>query len=269
MTPEARQRRRIRTPVLAVAAVAWAGTLLFHPLHWGAMHESSEAAMGSAMATSGHGAHTMDHAHSQASHGSLLLFVAGWAVMLTAMMAPLLIDALRHVSARTLPRRRWRATTLLVAAYVATWTVGGLVLLAVASPIQERGAAIAIAVGLGPAVVWQVSPVKQRCLNRRHRHPPLAAFGRAADVDALRYGGSHAAWCFGSCWALMLLPLVAGTWHLAVMVLVTLWMWAEQFDKAVAPTWRLRAPVRAARIATASVRRLLQPGAPARVVARS
>jgi predicted metal-binding membrane protein len=248
----------MRTPVLAVTAVAWAGTLAFHPLHWVAMRESSEAAMDSAMA-SGHGAHTMDHAHMQASHGSLLLFVAGWVVMLAAMMSPLLIGALRHVSTRALPRRRWRATTLLVTAYVVTWTVGGLVLWAVASSAQEGGTTVAIALGVVLVAVWQVSPAKQRCLNRRHRHPPLAAFGRAADVDVLRYGGTHAAWCFGSCWALMLLPLVAGTWHLAVMVLVTLWMWAEEFDKAGAPTWRLRAPVRAARIVAASVRRLLRP----------
>lgn len=265
MTPEARQRRRIRTPVLAVAVVAWAGMLAVHPLHAGS-HDSTHAAVGSGMTMSMQGEHTMGHLSVHTSHTPLLAFLVAWALMLVAMMAPLLISALRHVSARTLPRRRWRAMTLLVAAYVAAWSVGGLALVTVASSIQERTAAIAVV--LVAAVVWQLSPAKQRCLNRHHTRPPIAAFGRAADVDALRFGGTTAVWCLGSCGALMLLPLVSGTWHLAVMALVSLWIWAEQFDKPVAPTWRLRVPVRAVRIVAAQARRLLQPGSPARVVAR-
>lgn len=264
MTPEARQRRRIRTPVLVVTAMAWLGTFVVHPPHWGAMHDSTDMAMGSAM-TSGHGGHTSGHLSSQATDTSLLALLTAWTLMLTAMMAPLLIQDLRHLSARSLPRRRWRSAVLMLTAYATAWTVVGLVLVAAANSIQARSVEIAVAVGA--AVVWQLSPAKQRCLNRHHAHPPLAAFGWAADVSALRFGGSRAVWCMGSCWALMLLPLVVGTWHLAVMALVTLWMWGEQFDKPVAPAWRVRAPVRAVRIVAASVRRLPRPVHPVTEVA--
>ena len=214
MTAEALARRRIRTPVLAVTAVAWAATLVVHtrPSH----------GMG--------GGHLMPAGPA-----------AGWPLMLVAMMAPLLIPALRHAYAQSLPRRRWRAMTLLVAAAAAIWSAAWLILRPIAGPLP-------LAVVLLAAVVWQVSPLKQRCLNRRHAHPALVAFDRAADVDALRFGCRHAFWCVGSCWALMLLPLAAGGWHLALMAAVTLWIWAEQFDTPVRPTWRLRVPVRAARI---------------------
>jgi predicted metal-binding membrane protein len=180
--------------------------------------------------------------------------------MLTAMMAPLLIPALRHACARSLPRRRPRALTLVTVAYVATWSVGVLVLNTVATALQTvASAGAAIAFGLFLAVVWQLSPWKQRCLNRHHAHPPLAAFGRAADLDVLRLGCVQGLWCFGSCWALMLLPLLADGWDLSVMAIVALWMWTERFDTPVAPTWRLRLPVKAARIVAVRTRSLLQP----------
>jgi predicted metal-binding membrane protein len=185
---------------------------------------------------------------------------AGWPLMLTAMMAPLLIPALRHVYARSLPRRRGLAITLLIAGYAATWFVGWLILHAVASAVRttmpQDGAVIAV--GLLAAVLWQLSAGKQVCLNRRHAHPPIAAFSRAADTDVLRFGVTHAFWCIGSCWALMLLPLLYGDSHLIVMAIVTLWIWAEPFDTPVRPTWRIRVPVTAARILAATARALWQ-----------
>src|SRR3546814_20852665 len=51
------------------------------------------------------------------------------------------------------------------------------------------------------ALVWQFSPVKQRCLNRGHDHRPLAAFGWRAHRDALLFGSVHGIWCVGSGWA--------------------------------------------------------------------
>src|SRR5918995_6821583 len=115
----------------------------------------------------------------------------GWGLMLAAMMAPLLIPALRHAFARSLPWRRGRAVALVAVAYAATWAAGGVGLASLAGGIGALTGAPypALAVGIAVAVLWQATPSKQRCLNRRPRHPPLAAFGRAADVDALRLGG--------------------------------------------------------------------------------
>lgn len=245
MTPEARQRRRTRTPVLAVSAVAWAAMLPMQGHSMGADH----AATGMSMAP------------TLASPGSALTFLVAWGVMTTAMMGPLLVPALRHVQVRSLPSRRRRSTVLLVVAWAATWAAGGLVLLEVAASARRAmpDGSAPVVIAVGAALLWQVSPVKQRCLNRHHRHSPVAAFGRTADRQVLLLGGGQAAWCFGSCWALMLLMLLVPTGQLPVMVAVALWIWAERLDAPARPAWRLRPPVTAARIVTRTFRSRRQP----------
>ena len=271
MTPEARERRRIRTPVLAVTAVAWAVTLLADPLR-SASGSGAGAAPGSGAgqgpaaaapeARLAHADHAVVHAGLPASHTTenVAALLIGWALMLTAMMAPLLIPALRHVRARSLRSRRWRAVSLVTLAHAAVWTVGGIVLLAVASALRSvtGHADLAVLLGLVAALTWQLSPLKQYCLNRHCAHPPLSSFGGAADRDALRFGGAHAAWCLGSCWALMLVSLLAPAWHVAVMLVVSVWMWVEPLDRPERPTWRVRLPLRFLRIAGATVRSLPQ-----------
>jgi predicted metal-binding membrane protein len=273
MTPEARERRRIRTPVLAVTAVAWAVTLLADPLR-----SASGSAAGSAPGSgagqgpapaalhAGHAHHAVVDAGLPASHAShastenVAGLLIGWALMLTAMMAPLLIPALRHVRARSLRSRRWRVVSLVTVAHAAVWTVGGIVLLAVASALRSvtGHADLAVLLGLVAALSWQLSPLKQYCLNRHCAHPPISSFGSAADRDALRFGATHAAWCLGSCWALMLVSLLAPAWHVAVMLVVSVWMWVEPLDRPERPTWRVRLPLRLLRIAGATVRSLPQ-----------
>ena len=273
MTPEARERRRIRTPVLAVTAVAWAVTLLADPLR-----SASGSAAGSAPGSgagqgpapaalhAGHAHHAVVDAGLPASHAShastenVAGLLIGWALMLTAMMAPLVIPALRHVHARSLRSRRWRLVSLVTVAHAAVWTVGGIVLLAVASALRSvtGHADLAVLLGLVAALSWQLSPLKQYCLNRHCAHPPISSFGSAADRDALRFGATHAAWCLGSCWALMLVSLLAPAWHLAVMLVVSVWMWVEPLDRPERPTWRVRLPLRFLRIAGATVRSLPQ-----------
>ena len=246
MSPEARHRSRIRTPVLAVTAIAWAVLLADHLV---------PSPPGPGM---GHGG--MGPRHDMA--GMTLaspVGTAGRALMLTAMMGPLLIPALRHVHARSLPRNRWPAMTLLIAGCAATWWAVAAALQQAAAFSAARAPAAPLLFGLLAALAWQASPAKQRCLNRHHAHPPIAAFGPAAWLDPLRYGVTHALWCAGSCWALMLLPLLAtgltGGTHqhataagLALMAAVSAWIWAESFTDPAAPRWRLRAPAKAARI---------------------
>jgi hypothetical protein len=77
-------------------------------------------------------------------------------------------------------------------------------------------------------------------LNRCHNHRPLAAFGIAAARDALFMGLSHGRWCVGSCWAVMLLPLLLPDAHVAAMAAVTLLMFCERMDPPATPAWRLR-----------------------------
>jgi predicted metal-binding membrane protein len=177
----------------------------------------------------------------------------GWALMLVAMMLPLLIAPVRHLRDRSLARRRACAIGLFVAAYAGVWMAAGAVLislsLAVWSAVPASSAAIALAILI--ALAWEFSPAKQRCLNRGHAHRELAAFGRAADLDALRFGLTHALWCVGSCWALMLLPLLFSRGHMAAMAAVSLWLFAERLERPMTPRWRFRGPGKAVRLALA------------------
>ncbi len=179
-----------------------------------------------------------------------------WAVMLTAMMSPLLVAPLRHVRARSLARRQPRAMALFVFGYAAVWMSAGVILAAtaIAARAAAPGPLACVCLVLAAALVWQASPAKQWCLNGCHRRPALAAFGVAADRDALRFGLGQGAVCAGACWALMLLPLVAGTGHLAVMAAVTLLVLAERLEHPAPPAWRWRGPAKALRIIAAQTR---------------
>ena len=108
------------------------------------------------------------------------------------------------------------------------------------------------------AFVWQCSPIKQRCLNRSHNRRELAAFGIAADLDALRFGITHGAWCVGSCWALMLFPIMVSQGHIAAMAAVSFVMLSDRLEQPRPLRWRLRVPGKLMRIVVPQTRIRLQ-----------
>jgi predicted metal-binding membrane protein len=242
MTPAARERSLVRVPVLFVSAAAWI-LLSLEPGGMG-MHAHHMATMPDA---------SLDMLLASNPPASLAL---GWALMLAAMMAPLVIAPVRHVRDRSFARRRARAIGLFVAGYTAIWMAAGVMLMALAMAVRLYATESFVPLGLAAivALVWQFSPLKQRCLNRGHAHPQLAAFGRAADIGALRFGFTHGVWCAGSCWAPMLLPLMVTRGHVAAMAAVTLWLSSERLEPPASPRWSLRVPFRAVRMAAAQVR---------------
>ena len=227
MTPAARDRWQVRAPVLFLSAAGW---ILLAVAPGGATF-----------------AHCLVEMPSMIPPASL---ASGWALMLAAMMAPLLIAPVRHVRDRSFAHRRARAIALFVAGYGAVWMAAGALLLAIAWAIRFALLAALL------ATLWQCSPWKQVCLNRGHAHAELAAFAPAADWDALRFGLAHGVWCAGSCWALMLVPLLVSRGHLAAMAAVSVWLYAERLDRPMMPRWHLRLPAKAARILAANARAL-------------
>ena len=186
----------------------------------------------------------------------LSAWAAGWALMLAAMMSPTLIAPVQHVVERNLRRRRFQAVGLFVAGYAVIWMAagGGLLAASLVLGMLVRDSYLpAAAVGL-IAFVWQCSPVKQRCLNRGHNHSALAAFGLAADRDALGFGLTHGVWCVGSCWALMLFPMLLPQGHIAAMAAVTIQMISERLDQPGPLVWRLRGPGKLLRMVVAQTR---------------
>ena len=238
MTPAARERAQVRAPVLFVSAAAWM-LLLFEP---------------GGMAPHAH------HSAAMVGSNALPARAFGWALMLAAMMGPLLIAPIRHVRDRSFARRRARAIALFVAGCLAVWMVAGIVLLGLASAIRQAvpESSVQLILAAVIALVWQFSPVKQRCLNRGHVHPQMPAFGRAADIGAFRFGLTHGVWCAGSCWALMLLPLLISRGHLVAMAAVTLWLWGERLERPLPPRWSLQLPRKATRLVAAQARMRLQ-----------
>jgi predicted metal-binding membrane protein len=186
---------------------------------------------------------------------------AGWALMIAAMMPPLIMGPLRHVRDRSFARRRGRGMVLFVAGYGAAWMAAGVALqsltlaLRLAAPEPLPPLAVAAAV----ALVWQVSPAKQWCLNACHRRPALAAFGAAADLDVFGFGLMNGASCAGACWALMVLPLLVGRGHVLAMIAVALFVSAERLERPAPLAWRWRGPGKALRVTTAQSRMRLAP----------
>jgi predicted metal-binding membrane protein len=195
---------------------------------------------------------------------------ADWALMVAAMMLPLVVAPLRHVRDRSFARRRARATLLFVAGYATVWMVAGVGLQAMA--LAVLWAAPAPLAGLGfaaaTAISWQVSPAKQWCLNGCHRQPQLAAFGAAADRDAFNFGLTNGASCTGTCWALMWLTLFVGHGHVVAMLTVALFAFAERLESPAPLRWRWRGPGKALRIAAAQARMRLAPAEPIRECSR-
>lgn len=182
--------------------------------------------------------------------------IAGWALMLVAMMSPTLIAPVHHVLKHSFKRRRAWSVALFLVGYAAIWMAAGGVLVTATLMLNLLGPPSYVpAVGLGiVALVWQCSPMKQRCLNRGHNHSELAAFGIAADLDALRFGITHGVWCVGSCWALMLFPMLLLEGHLAAMAAVTFLIISERLEQPRPLSWSLRFRGKLMRILIAQTR---------------
>jgi predicted metal-binding membrane protein len=241
MMYDARELARVRNQMLVICAIAWI-LLLIDP-------------GGTLASTHGSATHAA-HATHAAVATPLASLAAGWMLMLLAMMTPALIPPVRHIHLRSFTQRRPRAIALFAIAYAAIWIVAGAVLIALArmlhplAPQSYLPAAGAMLV----AFAWQCSPIKQRCLNRCHAHREIAAFGAAADIDALHFGASHGMWCVGACWALMLIPMLLPHGHVIAMAAATVLIVSERLEQPRPLRWQVRGAGKALRILSAQTR---------------
>lgn len=241
MSDQGRELARVRNTVLLIGATAW---ILLLAMPGSLMH--------CAVSTSGSLPPSLRMLLAMNPPDSL---AAGWVLMLVAMMGPVLIPSILHVWLQSFKYRRARSVGLFIAGYAAIWLAIGVVIvgieLAAALLAQQSHVLVAGAVA---ALVWQFSPMKQRCLNRGHGHTALAVFGFAADRDALRFGVTHGVWCVGSCWALMLFPMLLSQGHVAAMVAVSFLIFSERLDRPVRPRWGWRLSGKLMRIIFAQTR---------------
>jgi predicted metal-binding membrane protein len=165
-----------------------------------------------------------------------LAFVAAWAVMMAAMMLPSalpmigLYAAMQRTETHAVPRAA--SVVLFTLIYLGLWAATGVpmyvasvALSAIASGARAYGVAAALVV----AGVFQLSPLKQVCL--RHCRSPLGFFlgrWRAGWRGSLALGWSHATYCLGCCWALMVVLVAAGAMGLLWVLLVAAVVAAEK-----------------------------------------
>ncbi|MGE7955165.1 DUF2182 domain-containing protein [Pseudomonas sp. NPDC089530] len=164
--------------------------------------------------------------------------LANWALMLLAMMPPLLAMPLMHVWHSSRPRRRLRAALGFLLGYTALWLAAGPLLSSFALLLQLSFGEAALASALLMAILWSASPWQRAALNRGHRMRRIGLFGWAADRDCLCFGATHGVYCIASCWAWMLVPLLGGAWHLPLMLLAGAILLVERLAPSDRPSWR-------------------------------
>ena len=183
----------------------------------------------------------------------MLFYVAGWLLMLAAMMLPTTLPLLTRfhivVSARN---NAAKLVALLIVGYLTAWIGFGIAahLLDLVLHVALRqvewlrlhswlpGASVLLIAGL-----FQFTAPKYRCLDRcrtptgfivRHWH------GLRPQMDAFYLGLSHGLFCVGCCWAIMLLMFAVSMgnvgWMLvlgAVMALEKNAAWGEKIAQPV------------------------------------
>jgi hypothetical protein len=167
-----------------------------------------------------------------------LKLLAGWCLMLVAMMTPLAADPLRHAWFASLPPRRGWAVLLCSGGYFAVWILMAPTIIVISWGLRTVGA-WAMPVAIAAALAWSFSPWSQHARNRCHRLLRIGAHGFRANGECLGQGMYSGAMCVAVCWPWMLVPMVAnGYAHVLSMIGVSLWLTVERILPPRAPGWR-------------------------------
>ena len=163
----------------------------------------------------------------------------GWGLMVVAMMLPKLILPIQFIYQQSFKRYRFLCSLLFVFGYILVWMVVGVFMIEIIMgvnlllPMSYIPAFVLFVI----ALVWEISPIKQRFLNLGHDHRILSAFGWKAFRDSLFFGLTHGVWCIGSGWALMLFPMLLPKGHNLAMLVVTFIMISEHLEYPRFPKW--------------------------------
>ncbi len=178
----------------------------------------------------------------EGSSAFVIVFVAGWTVMIVAMMLPTSLPLISLF--RTFVRRRpdrGLLVVLLVVGYLAVWALFGFVVYFggwILSEAIERSAwleANVWALGAGVlllAGIYQFTPLKYHCLEKCRS--PLSFItehwrGSRERSQTFLLGAHHGLFCVGCCWSLMLLMfLVGGAGSLGWMLVLGAMMATEK-----------------------------------------
>ncbi|HLW48077.1 MAG TPA: DUF2182 domain-containing protein [bacterium] len=171
----------------------------------------------------------------------VVVFVAGWTLMVIAMMLPGSLPLINLFSRMAAARSGGPSLVArLVLGYLGVWAAFGAAAFradayvhaavartpAVAQASEWIGVAVLLVAG-----VYQVTPLKDMCLTKcRSPYLFLAEHwrGHTPARDALALGARHGLFCVGCCWTLMLLMFAVGGVNLGWMLALGALMAAER-----------------------------------------
>ena len=127
-----------------------------------------------------------------------------WALMVGAMMLPVVAPQVRRVALRSVWSRRHRGAASFVLGYVGVWLALGAILVTVVVVLSSSQQLTPWLVGaLCVAAAWQVAGPRRRMLRRCASLRLGAATGLAADLDCARAGLRSGLRCAFTCGPLM------------------------------------------------------------------
>jgi predicted metal-binding membrane protein len=227
--PLARPRAVILGALLVLAAVGW-GLVI-----WQAGNDSS---MSTSMSMHGDGEMGLDLTMGMAAP----LFLATWVAMMVAMMfpaaAPMILLFDRVERGKREAGRSYVPTMYFVGAYLAIWTVFGVLAFALAGGVERLatdadwitedwariGGVLLIVAG-----IYQLTPLKDVCLSKCQSPISfLMTSWRDGKVGAVQMGLLHGAYCVGCCWLLFVILLPLGVMNVAAMIVIALLVFGEK-----------------------------------------
>ncbi|MEQ1954392.1 DUF2182 domain-containing protein [Mesorhizobium yinganensis] len=178
---------------------------------------------------------------SGSTPSQFLLTTAMWFLMAVAMMLPSAAPMVKTYCeiADTAAAKGERAVhpLVLVAGYLSVWLAGAVALAALdlalrsvfsAAPLASASPWMAATL-LAIAGLYQFSALKEACLKKcRMPFPILFSRWSTRPAAIFRLGIDEGVWCFGCCWALMLVMFAVGTMNLFWMVLLALFAVVEK-----------------------------------------
>src|SRR5829696_9248079 len=165
---------------------------------------------------------SLEGIHIEHDPGVLAIMVAGWTLMLVAMMLPTTLPLISLFYSFIAQRpHRARLIVLLMAGYLAIWVVFGLFVHMGDLALHDLAARFLwfdsqkwiAAATLIFAGLYQFSPLKYKCLDKCRS--PLSFImshwkGHRDYAQSFLLGMHHGLFCIGCCWALMLLMFGIG-----------------------------------------------------------
>ena len=164
--------------------------------------------------------------------GGLGWFAVVWVTMMAAMMLPSLVPmAQAHAGAsrRAGSGPPTAGAAVFTAGYLLTWLGAGVLAYAAIKAVGAldlpwlawgRGGPYVAGAVIFTAALYELTPVKARCLRHCRRPELLAGRWRPGVSGAMRTGLEHGGFCVGSSWALMAALFAVGVMNVAWMVAI-------------------------------------------------